>query len=71
MPVLLYRKQERPVGCLGNVELKIISYENKSSIISFIIDFNFSDHGKIHKIKIQQTAGRDALGEFAPRNLHV
>ena len=47
MPVLLYRKQERPVGCLGNVELKIISYENKSSIISFIIDFNFSDHGKI------------------------
>ena len=38
MPVLLYRKQERPVGCLGNVELKIISYENKSSIISFIID---------------------------------
>ena len=47
IPVLLYRKQERPVGCLGNVELKIISYENKNSIISFIIDFNFSDHGKI------------------------
>lgn len=61
----MYRKQESSVGCLGNVELKIISYENKSSIISFIIDFNFSDHGKITN-KIQQTAGRDALGEFAP-----
>ena len=32
IPVILYRKQERPVGCLGNVELKIISYEKLSVI---------------------------------------
>ena len=38
MPVLLYRKQERPVGCLGNVELKIISYrKTKVASLAFII----------------------------------
>ena len=65
IPVLLYRKQESSVGCLGNVELKIISYENKSSIISLLLTLIFPIMAK-SQVKIQQTAGRDALGEFAP-----
>lgn len=69
MPVLLYRKQERPVGCLGNVELKIISYENKSSIISFIIDFNFPI---MAKSQVKSNRLPDAMrSENLPPNLHV
>lgn len=42
-----------------------MQYENKSNFIGSIIGFNVPDYGK-SQVKIKQTAGRDALGEFAP-----
>ena len=52
MPVLLYRKQERPVGCLGNVELKRIvdtkgfDYVKKNFQYSVLENYNakMDDH---------------------------
>lgn len=38
--------------------------------MGFIVNFNISDYDKSQE-KVRQTAGHDALGEFAPEFAHL